>query len=102
MGTVTYRERIPLRPNAELPVALSALGVPEPIAELTQPINGAQVPIAFTLAFPESQIDEAQTYVVSAEIRYDERAAFVTTEPVAVITQGNPASDVEIRVHTNA
>jgi putative lipoprotein len=101
-GTVTYWERIALLPDAELHVALSVLGAPEPIAELSQPINGGQVPIAFTLAYPESQIDEEQTYLVTAEIRYDERTAFVTSDPVAVITQGNPATDVAIRVHTSA
>ena len=100
-GTVTYLEPVALLPNAELHVALSAVGAAEPIAELTQPIDGAHVPIPFTLAYPKSQIDQQLAYVVTAEIRYDERAAFVTSDPVAVITMGSPASGVAIRVHTN-
>ena len=101
-GTVVYRERIALLPDAAVHVALSAVDVDEPIAELTQPVDGAQVPIAFTLAYPESQIDEGRAYVVTAEIRQGGRTAFVTGDPVAVITQGRPDRDVAIRVHTNA
>src|SRR3954447_5223311 len=101
-GTVTCWEPIALLPEAELHVALSALGAAEPIAELTQPVGGGQVPIPFTLAYPESQIDQELAYVVTAEIRYDECAAFVTSDPVAVITLGKPASDVAIRVHATA
>ena len=102
MGTVTYWERVALLPDAEVHVALSAIDVPEPIAEMTQPVDGAQVPIPFTLAYPESQIDGEGAYVVTAEIRQDGRTAFVTSDPVAVITHGNPEHDVTIRVHTNA
>ena len=100
-GTVTYVERVALLPSAELLVALSARGAPMPIAELMQPAGG-QVPIPFTLVYPESQIDRRRAYVVTAEIRYDDHPAFTTSDPVAVITMGNPASDVEIRVRTSA
>ena len=98
-GTVTYWERIALPPSAEVRVALSGLGVADVIAEVTQPTEGRQVPFAFALGYPEELIDEELAYVVTAEIGHDGRSAFVTTDPVPVLTQGNPASGITVRVH---
>ena len=98
-GTVTYWERIALPPSAEVRVALSGLDLEEVIAEVVQPTAGVQVPFAFALEYPEEPIDEDLAYVVRAEIRYDGRSAFVTSDPVRVLTQGNPTGDVTIRVH---
>lgn len=96
-GTVTYSERIARPPSAEAWVARS--GPDAVLAEVTQPTEGMQVPFAFALECPEALIDEELASIVSAEIRCDGRRAFATSDPVPVLTQGNPASDVTIRVH---
>ena len=98
-GAVTYWERIALPPSAEVRVALSALDQDEVLAEVVRPTDGLQVPFAFALEVPENLIDDELAYVVRAEIRYDGRSAFVSSEPVRVLTQGSPADAVTIRVH---
>jgi len=102
-GTVTYWERIALPPETQLHVVLFAAGDhDETIAELSQPLDGAQVPVPFALAYPASAIDELTAYALRAELVVEDRVAFTTTDPVPVLTQGNPASGIEIRVRTNA
>ena len=101
-GRVTYWERIALPAAAEIHVELLALDAWKTIAEVTQATHGAQVPISFVLSYPMDAVDERLVYALRAEIRCDGRVAFVTSDPIPVITQGHPSCDVEIRVHTAA
>ena len=101
-GKVTYRERIALPAAAEIHVELLALDAWKTIAEVTQATHGAQVPISFVLAYPADAVDERLVYALRAEIRCDGRVAFVTSDPIPVITQGHPSCGIEIRVHTAA
>ena len=92
-GTVTYRERIALAPNAVVEVKLidisradaPAVTVGEQVIE-----NPGQVPIAFEIEYDPSKIDERFTYAVQARIMEGDRLAFINDTRYAVITRGSP------------
>jgi putative lipoprotein len=94
-GTVTYRERFVLPPDAELRVTLyeakGAGAEPTFIAEQTVPRPG-QVPLRFRVAFPPSVIDARAGYTLVARIEIGGRLAFVSEQPVPVLTLGNPSA----------
>ncbi|MFM7427399.1 MAG: YbaY family lipoprotein [Elainella sp.] len=100
-GTVTYRARIALPPNATVEVKLlevSRLDAPAvTLAEQTIPTEGQQVPFAFALSYDPSQIDPRYTYVVRARILVDGQLRWTSTTTYQVITRGNP-SQVEVVV----
>ena len=92
-GTVTYRERFALPPDAELRVTLyetkGASAAPTFVAEQTIPRPG-QVPLRFRVAFPPSVIDARAGYSLVARIEIGGRIVFVNERPVPVLTLGNP------------
>lgn len=100
-GTVTYRQRIALPPNAVVEVRLqevSRLDAPAvTIAEQIIETEGRQVPFAFTLNYDPSEIDPRFTYVVQARITVDNELQWINTTAYRVITQGAPES-VEVVV----
>ena len=94
-GTVAYRERIALTPGATLTVQLrdtSLMDVAsELIAEQVIPDPG-QVPISFRLRYRRGDIEERNTYSVSARIEEsDDRLAFINDTSYNVITRGSPS-----------
>src|SRR5262249_47823342 len=98
-GSVAYRERVALPPDAVVEVWLidvSPLIVPLAlIAETTVPSQGRQVPIPFELRYDPKKIQPDHIYGVKAAIRSAGQILFETTAPRHVITQGNP-SQVEL------
>lgn len=98
-GTVTYRQRSALPPNATLTIRILDVSRADAsasvIAEQRVPTAGKQVPISFDLAYDRTKIQERNRYAVRAEIHDGERLLFTTDTSVPVITQGNPRS-VEI------
>ena len=100
-GTVTYRQRIALPPNAEITVKLVDVSRQDVAAtELaTQTIvsGGNQVPFAFTLPYDPATIDQRNTYAVQAQIRVDGQLTFISMQQYPVITRGNPTT-VEVVV----
>ncbi len=95
-GTVTYRERIALTPDAILTVQVRDTSLQdaasELIAEQVIPDPG-QVPIGFEVAYESARIDPRNTYSVSARItEADGRLAFINDTAHDVITGGNPSS----------
>lgn len=100
-GTVTYRQRIALPPNAVVEVRLqevSRLDAPAvTLAEQIIETEGRQVPFAFTLNYNPSEIDPRYTYVVQARITVDGELEWINTEAYRVITQGAPTA-VEVVV----
>lgn len=94
-GTVTYRERFALPPDAELRVTLyetkGGEAAPTFIAEQTVPRPG-QVPLRFRVAFPPSVIDARAGYSLVARIEIGARTLFINERPVPVLTLGNPAT----------
>ena len=103
-GTVTYRQRIALPPNAVVEVKLvdvSRADAPAiTIAEQTIQTNGKQVPIPFTLSFDPNQINPKYRYAVQARITVDGTLRWINTTQYAVLTQGNPKTNVEVVVNS--
>ena len=99
-GTVTYRQRIALTPQAEVHVELRDVSVQDvasvPIAKQVIATPG-QVPIPFSLEYDPTKIRPGRTYAVSARIVDRGQLQFVTDTRVPVLTGGAPAA-VEIVV----
>lgn len=93
-GSVAYRERVALPPDAIAEVSLidaTAQDVAAPvIATTTVRSEGKQVPLAFTLPYDESRIDKTHLYTVRAVIRSGPQLLWTTDIVRGVITQGNP------------
>ena len=93
-GSVTYRERLALTPDATLIVELRDVSYadgPAPlIARQTIPGPG-QVPIRFRVEYNRDDIDEPHRYSIQAKIiEADGRLAFTNDTAYDVITRGKP------------
>ena len=102
-GTVTYRARIALPPDAEVTARLLDVSLADApsvtLAETTIGLDGRQVPVPFSLTYDPGRIEPRRRYVVRAEIRDGEGALRWTTDTaVPVLTQGAPSDGVEVRV----
>jgi len=71
-GTVTYRERIALPPNARLQVEIRDVSRADAraplIASTTSQTRGRQVPLPFTLRYNVNRLEPRHRYAVSARI----------------------------------
>ena len=93
-GSVTYRERLALSPEATLIVELRDVSYADAsamlIARQTIP-NPGQVPISFKVEYNRDDIDPRNSYAISARIvESDGRLAFINDTAYEVITGGNP------------
>lgn len=102
-GTVNYRQRIALPPNAIVEVSLLDVSRQDVAATVissqTIPLEGKQVPVAFELPFNPDTIDERYSYAVQARILVDGELRFINTSRYPVITHGSPT---EVEVWVNA
>ena len=99
-GTITYRQRIALGPEAVIDVQLLDVSRQDAAAELVAREmlrRPSQVPIRFQLDYDPSHVDPRHTYLVRAQVVERGELRFVTHTAVPVITRGKP-SDVEIVV----
>jgi len=99
-GTVTYRQRIALTPEAELQVELrdvSRQDVDAPLIAKRVIARPGQVPIAFTLDYDPSLIAPGHAYAVSARITDRGQLQFLTDTRVTVLT-GATVAPIEIVV----
>ena len=94
-GTVTYRERLALSPEAKLVVELRDVSYQDAAAPLIARqtiVDPGQVPIKFKVEYNRDDIDSRNTYSVSADIiESDGRLAFTNDTAYEVITRGNPS-----------
>jgi putative lipoprotein len=94
-GTVVYRERMALPPDAAIEVKLQdvsgASGTPNTIAETVFGSGGKQVPIPFQISYNPSDINPAHKYQVQANIRVNGKLMFTGVIPYLVITNGEPS-----------
>ena len=100
-GTVTYRQRTALTPEAELQVELrdvSRQDVAAPLIAKRVIARPGQVPIAFTLDYDPSLIEPGRTYAVSARITDRGQLQFVTDTRVPVLSGTAATTPVEIVV----
>jgi putative lipoprotein len=92
-GTVSYRERIALPPDAAVEIVLldvSRMDVAATtIAEQTIDPAG-QIPIHFELVYDTAAIDQGMQYAVRATIKRHGNYLFVTDRSHPVLTRGNP------------
>ena len=92
-GTVTYRERIALSPQAVVEVKLvdisradaPAVTIGEQIIE-----NPGQVPIAFEIEYDPAEIDTRFTYAIQVRIMEGDTLAFINDTTYQVITRDRP------------
>jgi putative lipoprotein len=92
-GTVTYRQRSALTPEAVVQIELrgaAAAGDPPTVVAKRIIERPGQVPIAFELPYDPSAIDPSTAYTVSARITDRGQLQFVTETPVPVLTRGAP------------
>ena len=100
-GSVTYRQRVALPPDAIVTVRLldiSRADAPaDVLAQQTVHAAGRQVPFDFELTYASSDIQANHRYSLRAEIRTPEGGLMWTTDTVApVLTQGAPTDDVSL------
>ena len=91
-GTVTYRERVALAPDAVVEVSLedvSRAGSVALVLGSTRIDRAGQVPIDFAVPYDPARIDASHRYAVRARILEGPRVLFATTQPALVITQGH-------------
>jgi len=92
-GTISYREKIALPPEAIIKIKLLDVSLQDvPAVEIssqTITTNGQQVPINFELPFQSEQIQNNHQYVVRAEIYIQNQLSFTTTQSYPVITRNN-------------
>ena len=102
-GHVTYRERIALRPGSIVTVRLldvSRADVKATLLAEQRIENLATVPVPFQLDYDPDVIDGRMSYAVQAQIHDAAgQLLWTTTEHIGVLTRGNAATDVEVRVH---
>ena len=95
-GTVTYRERLALSPDAKLIVEfrdVSYAVAAAPLIARQTITNPGQVPIKFKVEYNRQDIDARNTYSVSATIfEADGRMVFTNDTAYDVVTRGNPGN----------
>ena len=96
IGVVTYRQRVPLPPDASVTVRLQDASDPEAapivIAEQTFEAKGRQVPLPFTLEFPSDRLSPERVYNVSARIDSGGKLLWFSPDPPKVMTGGAPSA----------
>ena len=101
-GTITYAEKIAL-PAEGVVVTVKIEDVSRadaPAVTIGQQVieNPGQVPIPFEVEYNPSDIDERYVYALRARIEVDGKLWFINTSRYAVITRGNPTSNIEVMV----
>jgi len=93
-GTVAYRERIALPPDAAVDIRLEDTSLQDAPAKLMGEsvfaAAGQQVPIAFQLSYNPADINPAHTYQLRANITVNGTKTFTSTAAYPVITRGAP------------
>jgi putative lipoprotein len=101
-GTVTYRHRMALPPDAVVDVSLqdtSRADAPARIVgQTTIATRGAQVPIPFRINYDPAGIDPSHQYTVRATITVDGKVLFNSPTAYPVLTRG-AGSDAAIEVY---
>ncbi len=103
-GTVAYRERMALPPDAVIDVQLLDTSIADVAAQTVAGVlinaEGRQVPVPFTLTYDPAKIVPGNRYSVRATIRSgDGMLMFSSTQAYPVLTHGAP-SKANLLLHT--
>ena len=93
-GSVAYRERIALSPDAVIEIKLIDVSRADaPAITLGEQIieGPVQVPVKFEIEYNPADIDDRFSYAISARITDQGRLMFINTSRYAVLTRDNPA-----------
>ena len=94
-GTVAYRERMALPPDAAIEIKLEDVSLPaapaKTIGESVFAPGGQQVPVPFQLSYNPADINPDHTYQLQANISVDGKITFTSTTAYPVITKGAPS-----------
>ena len=102
-GTVYYRERIVLPPNAVVEIQLEDVSRADALATVMATVtlnSDSGPPYPFSIDYDPAQIDSRMTYALRATIRVDDKLMFTTMDytdpfsgnPVSVLVRRVPAS----------
>ncbi|PFG45901.1 putative lipoprotein [Vibrio sp. ES.051] len=101
-GTVAYRERIALPPNAVVTVSLEDVSLADApakvLAKQTFETQGKQVPFSFELNYDSNEIKPNHRYSVRARIEVDSKLRFISDTHNAVITDQAQTHQLDIRL----
>jgi heat shock protein HslJ len=102
-GVVIYRQRIALPEDAVITVQLRDVSLMDVASQLMGEeviqINGRQVPVPYRVTYDTGEVDERNTYSMSARIEDGAgKLLFISDTVMPVITHGAPTKDVEIVV----
>lgn len=93
-GTVAYRERMALPPDAVVQVQLSDVSLQDvaaqALAETSLSPKGRQVPLPFELRYDPAKVVPGHRYAVRATIRSEGQLLFTTDTHTPVLTEGHP------------
>lgn len=106
-GSVSYRERMALPPDAVVDVwvtdvspGITAAAV---LAEGSFPVKGRQVPVPFELPYDPGRVAADHDYGLRAVIRTPSQTLFESGDAVRVITKGSPTRvDLVLRRQSSA
>jgi putative lipoprotein len=94
-GTVAYRERIALPPDAVITVQLADVSRADaPATVLGEQVikaDGRQVPFAFAITCDPAKIEAGHTYAVQARIEVDGALRFISDRRYPALTRGAPS-----------
>ena len=98
-GSILYRERIALGPDAVVEVKLVDVSLADApsktIGEITI-VDAGQVPISFEIEYDPEAIDERFTYIIQAKIYERGELRFVTASHYPVLTRDSASHDLDI------
>ena len=99
-GTVTYKGKQALPPNARVEISLQDVSSPDigPVSSTSIATMGRQPPFSWEIPFDRASLDPSGAYVVTARIFVASKVAYRTASPVAVITNGGPTTGVHLAV----
>ena len=100
-GSIAYRERIALPPNARIEVRLDDVSLADApartLARQDFAADGKQVPFAFSLPVDRAEIDPRHSYAVAARISdADGKLMFVTDTRNSVAFDAAPTVDMGV------
>jgi len=99
-GRVTQEPKVELSPRATIQVRLFKVDMAgkRTLVDETLSKRPGQLPFRYCLRYDTAALDNTATYTVEARVFESGQLAFASTDPVAVLTAGKPAANVNVEV----